>query len=306
MEAINPTSEVSSVSTSPKAGFYRLVLFVFILVIVEFICAVPYAIFVSSTYPGTSWEELGEITMGGKNLKLMLLTQLAFTGASVLAVWFSRKFIDRSTLVSLGFSLKDKLRDLAIGGLWGIALIGIGFLVFWLGGFVEIQPGNLTGTAFWIYLLVYIMVAIGEEVVSRGYILNNLMEGMNKYKALLISSLLFGLFHIINSNVSIVGFLNITLSGALMGVYYIHRKNLWFPIAMHFTWNFFQGVVFGFGVSGTVHPGLLSHTRTGSDLLTGGLFGLEGSIVITPLLIISLFIADRLYRTEATGSMVQS
>jgi membrane protease YdiL (CAAX protease family) len=124
----------------------------------------------------------------------------------------------------------------------------------------------------------------------RGYILNNLLESVNKYIALIITASLFGILHLANPNVSLVGFINIILAGVLLGIYYIHKKNLWFPIGIHFTWNLFQGPVFGFEVSGTNSIPYITQSIQGNELLTGGEFGFEASLLATFLMIAAILI----------------
>jgi hypothetical protein len=97
--------------------------------------------------------------------------------------------------------------------------------------------------------------------------------------ALLVSSVFFSLMHIFNDNFSWIGFCNILLAGVLLGLPYIYTKNLWFPIALHFSWNFFQGIIFGFNVSGHVTYSLFSQTREVDTIWNGGKFGFEGSLL---------------------------
>ena len=124
----------------------------------------------------------------------------------------------------------------------------------------------------------------------RGYILSNFSDSMNKYIALVVSSLLFAVMHLANANVTILSFVNIFLAGILLGIYYIHKRNLWFPISLHFSFNFFQGPIFGFEVSGVDVTGVIIHKVRGPDLITGGIFGFEGSIIATLLLLISIVV----------------
>jgi membrane protease YdiL (CAAX protease family) len=145
----------------------------------------------------------------------------------------------------------------------------------------------------------FIIVGVVEESVMRGYILSNLMEHMkNKYVALWISAVIFAVFHGLNPNITVLGFTNLILAGFVLGITYIHTKNLWFPIFLHISWNFFQGPVFGFEVSGINTKAIINHNVTGNDLITGGRFGLEGSILITILLIITTFFIDLYYRKK--------
>jgi hypothetical protein len=127
------------------------------------------------------------------------------------------------------------------------------------------------------------LVSFTEELICRGYILNNLMQSMNKWLALALSSLVFAAFHSANPDVSIMSIINIYIAGLLLGINYIYTRNLWFSIFFHFVWNVFQGPVLGYDVSGLHLPGMLQQTLNGPDLLTGGPFGFEGSL-ICPLL----------------------
>jgi membrane protease YdiL (CAAX protease family) len=128
---------------------------------------------------------------------------------------------------------------------------------------------------------VLILVSFSEELVFRGYILNNLLQSMPKMPALLVSAILFAGFHTLNPDMSLLSFLNIFIAGMLMGVNYIFSRNLWFSIYFHFSWNFFQGPVLGFEVSGLDLPVMLEQNLRGSNLLTGGAFGLEASWLAT-------------------------
>jgi hypothetical protein len=120
-------------------------------------------------------------------------------------------------------------------------------------------------------------VAVTEEVLIRGYVLKNLMVSFNKYVALIISSLLFSLIHGANPNVDWLGLVNLFLAGILLGLSYIHTRNLWFPIALHLSWNLFQSL-FGFNVSGQDFYSLVNFTIVENSMLNGGDFGLEGSV----------------------------
>jgi membrane protease YdiL (CAAX protease family) len=132
-----------------------------------------------------------------------------------------------------------------------------------------------------------VAVAFMEELVFRGYLLNNLMQSVNKWLALLITALLFAVVHISNPDVTILPVLNVFVAGLLLGINYIYTKNLWFSIFFHFIWNVFQGPVLGYEVSGFDMPFILEQNLEGPALLTGGEFGFEGSIIC--LLLIILF-----------------
>jgi membrane protease YdiL (CAAX protease family) len=133
------------------------------------------------------------------------------------------------------------------------------------------------------------VVALGEELVFRGYIQTNLQEGAGLPVALMVSSLLFGLFHSLNPNVSRLGLVNIALAGVALGYGYAVTRNLWLPIAYHFCWNFVQGSILSLPVSGARYGGLLTVIDRGTATwITGGAFGPEGGILGT-LVLLSTF-----------------
>ena len=133
--------------------------------------------------------------------------------------------------------------------------------------------------------LFFAMVAIVEETMMRGYVLGRLLRTrLNKFISLLISSLLFALLHLMNPNVAFLPMLNLVLGGLLLGASYLYTRNLWFPISLHFFWNWIQGPVLGYEVSGNRFCETLFSLRLpANNLINGGAFGFEGSLVCTVL-----------------------
>ncbi|RXK62099.1 CPBP family intramembrane metalloprotease [Lacibacter luteus] len=213
-------------------------------------------------------------------------TVLIFLSA-FLSVWIFRKAIDRKSFASLGFKWKGFTNERNTGFLTGIVAITILAAVLWAMQLLQWFTADIN----WIEILqitfILILVSFSEELVFRGYILNNLLQAMPKLPALLISALLFAGFHTLNPGMSLIAFLNIFVAGALMGTNYIFTRNLWFSIFFHFSWNFFQGPVLGFEVSGLDLPVMLEQNLRGSTLLTGGAFGLEASWLATFILSIT-------------------
>ena len=125
-----------------------------------------------------------------------------------------------------------------------------------------------------------LLVAITEEICVRGFVLGRLLNsGMNKYLALFLSAFLFSILHLFNPNFSMLPFINILLAGLLLGFMYIYTRNLWFPISLHLFWNWLQGPVLGFEVSGAdFDKTLLTLNLPTKSILNGGDFGFEDSI----------------------------
>jgi len=200
-----------------------------------------------------------------------------------------RKHIDKESFFDMGFSTKKRLFDFIFGIAIGIILISIGFIALIAIGNLEVTEIDFNIKWFINSMLMMILVSVHEEVIVRGYLLNSLMSISNKYFALFLSSVLFGAMHLMNPNITIIPFINIILAGFLFGIPYLHSKNLWFPIGLHFSWNFLQGPVLGFEVSGQTTKSIITQNISGNELITGGEFGFEGSLIASILLIATIF-----------------
>jgi membrane protease YdiL (CAAX protease family) len=170
------------------------------------------------------------------------------------------------------------------------------FLLQLAAGWVTVTGSFVTtnGGAFFPAILapVVLFVCVGfyEELVSRGYQLTNLAEGLNGVGvgpggaivlAWILSSSLFAVLHLSNPNASALGTLNIFLAGMMLGTGYVLTGQLAIPIGLHVTWNLFQGNVFGFPVSGLDLTGatFIATRQAGPALLTGGPFGPEAGLI---------------------------
>jgi hypothetical protein len=130
-----------------------------------------------------------------------------------------------------------------------------------------------------------------EELLARGYWLQNLAEGLNPIWAVLISSVLFALGHLLNPNVSWNAILGLVFAGIFLAYGYLRTRQLWLPIGLHIGWNFFEGTVFGFQVSGlTEMPQLIRQVVQGPELVTGGLFGPEAGLVVLPAMALGVLL----------------
>lgn len=211
-----------------------------------------------------------------------LLMLVGYLSAAVLVLRW-RKL----PLSLLGMSLKGRGKDLLAGLGVAVLLYAVGFGTSLLMGTVEIAsvewvPRDLLGT-----LLFFLLVAVTEEVMLRGFVLGRMLSaGMNRFVALFLSSALFSAMHLFNPNFALLPFVNILLAGCLLGASFLYTRNLCFPVLLHWFWNWLQGPVLGYEVSG-MDSGetLLTLRLTGSDLLTGGSFGFEGSLLCTVLLV---------------------
>ena len=231
---------------------------------------------------------------------MLVLTGFSLLG-SFATLWFATKFIDRKPLMSIGLSVKDKANEM---------LVGLGFALFFIGGLflilLLIGAVNITGyvgfkPGVFIVSMMLFMAAFDEELIFRGYILNNMMDSTsNRWIALAGSSLLFALLHSGNPSVwsTWVPMTELFAAGFILGISYTFTKNLWFPTFFHFGWNFFQGL-FGFEISGINVDSwkMISHENTGNvpDIVSGGAFGIEGSVITLSCTIICTYLIFNYY-----------
>ena len=129
--------------------------------------------------------------------------------------------------------------------------------------------------------MMFLAVAVGEEMILRGVIFRWIDERWNTGVALLISAILFGWMHISNDNATWWSSLAIAIeAGLLLGAAYKWSGTLWVPIGIHWAWNYVQGNIFGLAVSGmNTGTTMLVTTANGPDIITGGAFGPEASII---------------------------
>ncbi len=132
------------------------------------------------------------------------------------------------------------------------------------------------------------LIAFYEEVIFRGYILSNLMESFSKWLALVISVLLFMSFHwTARSSSGFFSLANLLIIGLILGLNFIYTRNLWFSICFHIGWKFMEQPVFGY--SGSVSfQALLQPELKGDETFTGGSNGLEGSVIMMAISLLSL------------------
>jgi membrane protease YdiL (CAAX protease family) len=227
--------------------------------------------------------------------------------AAILTVWLAGRLLDRRPFSAFGFHLgAGWWLDLLFGMVLGARLITILFLVELGLGWVRVTgtfETYRTNAPFVIYMLLpvatFLCVGISEETVFRGYQLKNAAEGLNHpalgprgaiLLAWVLSSVFFAVLHADNPNATPISTLNIVLAGLMLGFGYVLSGELAIPIGLHITWNFFQGAVYGFPVSGfgAFGPTLLTTEQGGPELWTGGSFGPEGGLLVPGIMLLGM------------------
>lgn len=257
----------------------------------------PYIIIVGIfQYVGAliSGVDLSNPEFENTSLQELSLSFSSFIG-TFLVIGLFMQFVDKEKFIDLGFKTKGKLKEFIVGIVAGLIIMGLGYYLLSSMGQLSFQSINFDMQEILISFLLFTIVAIVEETLLRGYVLRNLMYSFNKYIALIWSSILFSLMHGFNPNIDTFALIELFLAGILLGQSYIHTKNLWFPIALHFSWNFFQ-THFGFNVSGQDTYSLIEFSIVENNLWNGGDFGFEGSWLSIISSIIMIILVERYFK----------
>lgn len=212
--------------------------------------------------------------------------------AVVIATCLSILIIDRGQW-RLGFFVPPRLatRECAAGIVWGVALIGACAIVVILTTDVRHAPGR--GFPWAEVALVFLPAVFHEELLFRGYPFQKL-AAFNRTFAVVLVAVLFAVLHAGNSAVTMLALLNIFLGGILLGLAYLRYERLWFPIGLHLAWNLMTGPILGHEVSG--YQGfetVLTESGHGPVVLSGGEFGIEGSVLMTAVELAAIVLLAR-------------
>jgi membrane protease YdiL (CAAX protease family) len=244
------------------------------------------------------------------NTPLLTMASLLSTGLLLtVSIWLAGRFLDRRRFIDFGFHFNQRWwTDFGFGLSLGAGLMALIFLIELAAGWISVNGVFVTQNpetpfllAIIIPLIIFLVVGFYEELFSRGYQLTNLAEGLTGkiikprtaiLLAILFSSAVFGVLHASNPHASIASTLNIGLAGIFLAAGYVLTGQLAISIGLHISWNFFQGNVFGFPVSGGDFRSatFIQIQQGGPSLWTGGFFGPEAGLLGTIAMILGIII----------------
>jgi membrane protease YdiL (CAAX protease family) len=232
------------------------------------------------------------------SLPWWVLRGLIVVAAATLSVWLVRRWVDRRSLGSLGLRLDaqacwDAIAGLAISGAMVATAVGLcaafGLITLgsmtWVGGL----SGALVALPLW-FFGIGLAVAWSEELGLRGYVLQNLRDGVGLVWAVVLSCILYGALHMANPNSTVLSGVLIAALGYLRVFGWLRTGQLWLSMGMHAGWDFLQGPVLGLSVSGMHTESLVHPTLSGPSWVTGGVFGPEAGIAMLPALGLGLLL----------------
>lgn len=176
---------------------------------------------------------------------------------------------------------KDSLADIAGGLLIGLIAMLCIYLIELKFCFISFKAFNGINMNFPLFLVELAVGALGEEIMFRGIMLNGIVHmSKSKILAVIVTSILFGLAHAGNPNATLLSIVSNALGGLMYSTAFILCDSIWLPFAIHFSWNFFQGPIFGFPVSGMQFGGIVTQQILSNQFwLFGGKYGPEGGII---------------------------
>lgn len=226
-----------------------------------------------------------------------IVQSIVLFATALVAGWGCGRLLEGLPLRALGWARhRGWLRDLLMGTLLGVlSLLLAALVVTVLRGYQFSVAPTISNVAFvktfFGSAVIFIIAAAAEEMLFRGYPLQTMMRALPFIAAVIPSSVLFAFVHLDNPNVAWgFTFINTTLAGFWLAVAYLRTRSLWFPLGLHWAWNWAMGALLGLPVSGITslsRAPLFRATATGPAWLTGGAYGIEGGAACTVALIIS-------------------
>ncbi|MDU4911363.1 type II CAAX endopeptidase family protein [Clostridium baratii] len=227
------------------------------------------------------------------------------TGAIIIFYFLIVKYKEKRSIASIGFKLnKSTLYEYLSGFLIGILLIGIIAILIVITGNGSFESNKNIDLSF---VGPFILVIIGwciqgasEEIMMRGHMMPVLGNRFGPISGILISSSYFGALHLLNNGISVLAIVNLILFGIFASVFAIYKRSLWGVCALHSAWNFAQGNLFGFLVSGIKTNGgqIITTKITEGNIINGGNFGPEGGLITSVILILAILVVSYLLKRK--------
>ena len=297
---MNPPEIFFDPQTGLLRSGWRVLVFVFVLLM-------PYKLLGWFVGAGRQAAEAAK-TEAQFDLSLETMTVYVFLVIWVMFIsWLCLRLLEQLDLGALGLAFyrgwwRDVLLGCLVSAVMMIAVVVIQMLsggtrlllnpLFWktVDGARMIDWGGifLLGGHLGQLLLLFIFAGAFEELLCRGYAFQTLLRGAPAIVPMLLLSLIFGLLHLENPNVTFFSIANTVLAGVWLSVAYLKTRGLWFPTALHFTWNWMMGAFFGLPVSGIKNAASSSVFLASNDAplwLTGGSYGCEGGAAATMILL---------------------
>ncbi len=220
----------------------------------------------------------------------MLLELFLFAFIIIVIILIVTK-LEKRSLRSVGIT-KNKAFPLLLIGL------GIGFIMFLIVVIIGSLLGQYKYNGFDLssvvliipFFFAFLVQSFAEEFEGRGWAMTFISKRHSIITAIIVSNIMFALFHLMNPGINLLSIINIFLVGGFFSILFLKYDSIWVCGGAHTAWNFSQGVIFGFNVSGTTTPSVLKFTQTSQNFIGGGIFGPESSLIATIVIILASII----------------
>ena len=249
--------------------------------------------FISGTISEEQYSTIVEDITLNMPTWITAVTLFVYAILAATAIFFCKKF-EKRTVSSMGLRKPFGAIEYAIGLLIGALMLGLSLLIPYSSGLITFKFNPAASVPLIIlFFLGFVVQGASEEIFVRGYFMTSLARDIKASIAVIISSIAFSLMHLGNNGFSLIALINIILIGLFLGIYVFKRGNLWGACAIHTAWNFALGNIFGISVSGmNILPSVfIAENNSSLNIITGGAFGIEGSICTTLVILIFITLA---------------
>ena len=233
---------------------------------------------------------------------ICMLTMLGSEILMIVVVCLFCKLLQKRKMSTLGFCKKGMVKEYLIGALAGFVVFSVALWGAVALGALDMPffSFNFSVGLFLLYLVGFMIQGMAEEVLCRSYFMVSVARRYPLWLAVVLNATVFALLHLGNGGLSVLSIINLILFGIFASFYFVRRGNIWGIGAFHSVWNWIQGCFYGVRVSGMDMSNSLFTTHTGrsADWLSGGDFGLEGSIFVTIVFVIGIVILYRMKPAE--------
>lgn len=223
------------------------------------------------------------------SLPEIMIPQLLCTAFGTIVSLFCCRCIDMRHVRSMGVRKRRLVPHYLIGlGVGAVLMTSITFLTILSGANSISLCSGINYNIIALFLLGFFIQGMSEEFIFRGYLMSSL-GSKNTALAIVVNSVAFGIVHGLNPGLTPLAMVNLILFGLFASFYVILFDDLWGACAIHSIWNFMQGNIYGISVSGSGKSESVFRVsqRSSHGFLTGGSFGIEGSIFTTVVLLIA-------------------
>ena len=250
--------------------------------------------------------ELSNVKVAITNIPVWLvIIELFSFVVFIFAVLICRLCAERGNLKSLGISKKGWFSNYILGFCVGALVFSLCVLLSIITRGIRVSGPSISSFGEVIVLIVillgFVVQGAAEEFLFRGFMMTAIARKHSVGLAIILNSLFFALAHIGNNGVTLLALINVMLFGIFASIIMLKTENIFIVCALHTAWNFFQGNFFGISVSGmTKMPSVFTSEILEANIFNGGVFGLEGSICVTIVLVIGILIFPILKSKDIT------